>query len=66
MAEKSTVEQDRQRSEVLKKQLSQMESDFDFMKKNKEEWKKQLDARFQDIEKYVWFKIEKYRHRSSS
>jgi hypothetical protein len=35
MAEKSTVEQDRQRSEQLKKQLTQMEGDFDFMKKNK-------------------------------
>ena len=51
MSEKSTVEQDRQRSELLKKQLTQMGEDFEFMKKNKEEWRKQLDARFQDIER---------------
>ena len=51
MSEKSTVEQDRQRSELLKKQLIQMGEDFEFMKKNKEEWRKQLDARFQDIER---------------
>lgn len=49
MTDKTSVEQDRQRSELLKKQLVQMEADFDVMKKNKEEWKKQLDARFQDI-----------------
>ena len=47
----STVEQDKQRSELLKKQLVQMGDDFDFMKKSREEWKKQLDARFQDIER---------------
>jgi hypothetical protein len=29
-----------------------MSEDFEFMKKNREEWKKQLDARFQDIERY--------------
>ena len=51
MAEKSTVEQDRERSELLKKQLNQMGEDFEYMKKNKEEAKKQLDARFQDIER---------------
>ena len=51
MAERSTVEQDRQRSELLKKQLTQMGEDFEFMKKNKEESRKQLDARFQDIER---------------
>lgn len=51
MAEKSTVEQDKQRSEMLRKQLTQMGEDFQFMKKSKEEWKKQLDARFQDIER---------------
>lgn len=51
MNEKSTVEQDKQRSELLKKQLAQMGEDFEFMKKSKEEWKKQLDARFQDIER---------------
>jgi thiamine biosynthesis lipoprotein ApbE len=48
----STAEQDKQRSELLKKQLSQMGEDFDFMKKSREEWKKQLDARFQDIDRY--------------
>lgn len=53
MSEKSTIEQDRQRSELLKKQLTQMGEDFDFMKKSREEWKKQLDARFQDIERYI-------------
>jgi hypothetical protein len=36
MSEKSTVEQDRQRSQLLQKQLVQMGEDFDFMKKNKE------------------------------
>ena len=45
----STVEQDKQRSELLKKQLTQMGEDFEFMKKSREEWRKQLDARFQDI-----------------
>ena len=29
-----------------------MNEDFDYMKKSREEWKKQLDARFQDIERY--------------
>lgn len=53
MSEKSSIEQDRQRSELLKKQLVQMSEDFDFMKKSREEWKKQLDARFQDIERYL-------------
>jgi len=33
-------------------QLKQMTDDFDFMKRNREEAKKQLDARFQDIERY--------------
>lgn len=46
------AEQDKQRSELLKKQLVQMGEDFEFMKKSKEEWKKQLDGRFQDIERY--------------
>ena len=55
----STVEQDKQRSELLKKQLVQMGEDFDFMKKSREEWKKQLDARFQDIERYPSFHPEK-------
>ena len=32
----STVEQDKQRSELLKKQLVQMTEDFDFMKKNRD------------------------------
>lgn len=36
---------------MLRKQLVQMGEDFEFMKKNKEEWKKQLDAHFQDIER---------------
>lgn len=36
MSEKSSIEQDRQRSELLKKQLTQMGEDFEFMKKNKE------------------------------
>lgn len=36
MNEKSTVEQDKQRSELLKKQLAQMGEDFEFMKKSKE------------------------------
>lgn len=49
MSEKSSIQQDKQRSELLKKQLTQMGEDFEFMKKSKEEWKKQLDARFQDI-----------------
>lgn len=49
MSEKSTIQQDKQRSDLLKKQLTQMGEDFEFMKKSKEEWKKQLDARFQDI-----------------
>lgn len=52
MTEKSTIDQDRQRSELLRKQLVQMGEDFEYMKKNKEEWKKQLDAHFQDIERY--------------
>lgn len=52
MAQKSSIEQDKQRSELLKKQLGQMSDDFDYMKKNREEWKKQLEARFQDIERY--------------
>lgn len=51
MAEKSSVAEDRQRSELLKKQLFQMSDDFEFMKKSREEWKKQLEARFQDIER---------------
>lgn len=51
MAEKSSIEQDRQRSELLKKQLGQMTEDFDYMKKNRDEYKKQLEARFQDIER---------------
>ena len=59
--EMSTVEQDRQRSELLKKQLVQMGEDFDFMKKSREEWKKQLDARFQDIERYSPYYSGKYR-----
>lgn len=36
-----------------------MGDDFEFMKKNKEEWKKQLDARFQDIERYIDNHLEK-------
>jgi hypothetical protein len=51
MNDKSTIEQDRQRSELLKKQLTQMGEDFEFMKKSREERNKQLDARFQDIER---------------
>lgn len=31
------------------------------MKKGKEEWKKQLEARFQDIEKYLICYAEKYK-----
>jgi hypothetical protein len=54
MTDKSTIEQDRQRSELLKKQVNQMGEDFEFMKKNREEWKKQLDAKFQDIERYYY------------
>ena len=62
----STVEQDKQRSELLKKQLVQMGEDFDFMKKSREEWKKQLDARFQDIERYPSFHPEKYKAASNT
>lgn len=51
MTEKSSLAEDRQRSELLKKQLVQMSDDFDYMKKSREEWKKQLEARFQDIER---------------
>ena len=61
----STVEQDKQRSELLKKQLSQMGEDFDFMKKSREEWKKQLDARFQDIDRYFLPHSEKYKAASN-
>jgi hypothetical protein len=61
MAEKSTIEQDKQRSELLKKQLSQMNEDFEFMKKNREEWKKQLDAKFQDIERYSYASMQENR-----
>ena len=64
--EMSTVEQDRQRSELLKKQLVQMGEDFDFMKKSREEWKKQLDARFQDIERYSPHYSGKYRVANST
>lgn len=42
MTEKSSLAEDRQRSELLKKQLVQMSDDFDYMKKSREEWKKQL------------------------
>jgi hypothetical protein len=38
-----------------------MGEDFDFMKKSKEEWKKQLDGRFQDIERYKVLDAEKLR-----
>lgn len=31
-----------------------MSEDFEYMKKNREEWKKQLEARFQDIERYLF------------
>lgn len=43
-----------------------MNEDFDFMKKNKEEWKKQLDAHFQDIERYFIGYLEKYNQANSS
>jgi hypothetical protein len=65
MAEKSTVEQDKQRSELLKKQLSQMNEDFEFMKKNREEWKKQLDAKFQDIERYSYTSMQENREQQT-
>ena len=66
MTEKSSIEQDRQRSELLKKQLGQMSEDFDYMKKNREEWKKQLEARFQDIERYMASDAGKYKTASNS
>ena len=36
------------------------------MKKSREEWKKQLDARFQDIERYVINHSEKYKTANST
>ena len=43
-----------------------MGEDFDYMKKSREEWKKQLDARFQDIERYIYHHLEKYRAANST
>lgn len=44
-----------------------MSDDFDFMKKSREEWKKQLQARFQDIERYLYVNsIEKLTTASNS
>jgi len=60
------MEQDKQRSELLRKQLVQMGEDFEFMKKSKDEWKKQLDARFQDIERYDLPNPEKSKAASST
>lgn len=49
---KSSLSEDQERMQLFQGQLKQMTEDFDFMKRNKEEAKKQLDARFQDIERY--------------
>jgi hypothetical protein len=38
-----------------------MNEDFEFMKKNREEWKKQLDAKFSDIERYSYRSMQENR-----
>lgn len=42
-----------------------MGEDFNFMKKNRQEWKKQLDARFQDIERFIASNLERLKAQSS-
>lgn len=42
-----------------------MGEDFEFMKKGREEWKKQLDARFQDIERYPIDNLGKFKAANS-
>lgn len=56
---KSTLNEDQERMQLFHGQLKQMTDDFDFMKRNREESKRQLDARFQDIERYPeWLRQE--------
>ena len=43
-----------------------MSDDFDYMKKNREEYKKQLEARFQDIERYSKNNLGKFRIANNS
>ena len=49
---KTSLAEDQERMGLFQNQLKQMNEDYEFMKRNKEEAKKQLDARFQDIDRY--------------
>lgn len=40
--------------QLFQGQLKQMNEDFDYMKRNRDEAKKQLEARFQDIERHIF------------
>jgi hypothetical protein len=50
---KTTLSEDQERMQLFHGQLKQMTDDFDYMKRNREEAKKQLDARFQDVERFA-------------
>ena len=51
--------------EPLLFKLYPMSEDFDYIKKNREEWKKQLEAKFRDIERSLESDVGTYKTASN-